>query len=220
MQIDPLFLLSSAPELLKGLEFTLWLVLSSLAIGIVIGLCVCFGKMYAHGMLQKICVVYVVVARGIPEIVVMFWVYYCCPLVFSARPSGFWSAAIAMALYSGAMLAELFRAGIQSVPSGQHQAAKALGLPSLWLWLEIIGPQALRTMIPALLGLLSLQIKVSGMASAIGVGELVYRTTILAGQNFRYFELYTTAGLIYFVVIFSLSAMARSYEQRLKGASI
>lgn len=219
MQFDPLYVLSAIPELLKGLQFTLWLVLASTVLGVLIGLLVCFGKLYATGPLNMACRVYVIVVRGIPEIIVMFWVYYCCPLVFNARPSGFASAAIAMALYSGAMLAEIFRAGIQAVPSGQHQAAKALGLPSLWLWLEVIGPQAVRTMIPALLGILSLQIKISGMASAIGVGELVYRTTILAGQNFRYFELYTTAGLIYFMIIFALSAMARAYELRLRGTA-
>jgi His/Glu/Gln/Arg/opine family amino acid ABC transporter permease subunit len=217
MHFDPRFVLSVLPELLKGLQFTFWLVLVSSVLGIVIGLGVCFGKLYATGFLNRLCRVYVVVVRGIPEIVVMFWVYYCCPLVLDARPSGFVSAAIAMALYSGAMLAEVFRAGIQAVPAGQHQAAKALGLPSLWLWLEIIGPQALRTMIPALLGLLSLQIKVSGIASAIGVGELVYTTTILSGQSFRYFELFTTVGLIYFAIIFALSALARAYELRLRN---
>jgi ABC-type amino acid transport system permease subunit len=72
-------------------------------------------------------------------------------------------------------------------------------------------------MIPALLGVLSLQIKISGMSSAIGVGELVYTANILGGQTYRYFDLYTTIGAMYFVIIFIISLVARQYEARLRS---
>lgn len=217
MHFDFGFLISSFPQLLSGLGNTLLLVCVSSVIGVLIGLGVCMGKLYATGALNRLCRIYIAVVRGIPEIVVMFWVYYCFPLMFNVRPSGFASAAIAMALYSGAMLAEVFRAGILAVPRGQHHAAHALGMPDFWIWAEIIAPQALRTMIPALLGVLSLEIKISGIASAIGFGELVYTSTILGAQSFRYFELFTAIGIVYFVLIFALSSAARGYEARLRS---
>ncbi len=216
MRLDFAFILESLPALMGGLMVTIALVALATALGVAIGLVVCFGKLYAVGPFNLLCRTYVVVIRGIPEIVIMFWIYYCGPLLFDSRPSGFTSAVISMGVYSGAMLAEVFRAGILAVPKGQHQAAHALGLPTFWVWWSIIGPQAFRMMIPALLGILALQIKISGIASAIGVGELVYTASILGGQTYRYFDLFTTIGVIYFVLIFSISMMARRYEARLR----
>ena len=97
-----------------------------------------------------------------------------------------------------ALLSEIFRAGILAVPRGQEEAAQALGVPAFWAWAEVILPQALRIMIPAFIGLVTLVVKVSGLASAIGVGELVHEASIVSGQSYRYLELFSAVGALLF----------------------
>ncbi len=215
MHFDTHVIVEHLPELLHGVRFTILLVLFSLAIGTILGLVACLGKLMERGLLFWIASVYVTVMRGIPEMVVMFWIYYCGPLILNTRLSSFAAATTSMSLYAGAFLAEIFRAGILAVPRGQSEAARALGIPELSTWVEIIMPQALRMMIPAFIGLVTLVVKISGLASAIGVGELVYEASIVSGQTYRYFELFTAVAICYFVLIFPLSLLAQRYERKL-----
>jgi His/Glu/Gln/Arg/opine family amino acid ABC transporter permease subunit len=219
MQFDTGVIIQHLPDLARGLQLTVLLVVVSLGIGALLGLVGCFGKLLGRGLLSWLAAGYVTVMRGVPEMVVMFWVYYCGPLILHTRLSSFSSAAAAMSLYAGAFLAEIFRAGILAVPRGQGEAARALGLPGFWIWVDVILPQALRTMIPAFIGLVTLVVKISGLASAIGVGELVYEASIISGQTYRYFELFTAVGIFYFLLIFPLSLLAQSYERKLARKS-
>ncbi len=215
MHFDTNTIVQHLPELLHGVQFTILLVLLSLAIGAALGLVACLGKLLERGLLYWIASVYVTVMRGIPEMVVMFWIYYCGPLILNTRLSSFSAAVASMSLYAGAFLAEIFRAGILAVPRGQGEAAHALGIPEFSTWAEVILPQALRVMIPAFIGLATVVVKVSGLASAIGVGELVYEASIVSGQTYRYFELFTAVGIFYFMLIFPLSLLAQRYERHL-----
>ena len=213
MHFDTTVIVRNLPALLAGAKLTVLLVLVSLAIGMVFGMIACAGKLLGRGLLCWIASAYVTVMRGIPEMVVMFWIYYCGPLILDTRLSSFAAATASMSLYAGAFLAEIFRAGILAVPRGQAEAARALGIPEPSTWAEVILPQALRTMIPAFIGLVTLIVKVSGLASAIGVAELVYQANIISGQSYRYFELFTAVGIFYFVLIFPLSLLAQHYER-------
>ncbi|HLX28023.1 MAG TPA: amino acid ABC transporter permease [Casimicrobiaceae bacterium] len=213
MHFDTTVIVRHLPELLSGLRLTLLLVLVALAAGIVLGMIACLGKLLQRGPLCWIASTYVTVMRGIPEMVVMFWIYYCGPLILGAKLSSFAAAASSMSLYAGAFLAEIFRAGILAVPRGQTEAARALGIPEVFTWAEVVLPQALRTMIPAFIGVVTLIVKVSGLASAIGVAELVYEANIVSGQSYRYFELFTAVGIFYFALIFPLSLLAQRYER-------
>jgi His/Glu/Gln/Arg/opine family amino acid ABC transporter permease subunit len=215
MHFDTHTIIRHLPELLQGVQLTMLLVLTSLAIGVVVGLVACLGKLLERGLLCWIASVYVMVMRGIPEMVVMFWIYYCGPLILNTRLSSFSAATASMSLYAGAFLAEIFRAGILAVPRGQGEAARALAIPELSLWAEVILPQALRMMIPAFIGVVTLVVKISGLASAIGVGELVYEASIVSGQTYRHFELFTAVAIFYFMLIFPLSLLAQSYERKL-----
>jgi His/Glu/Gln/Arg/opine family amino acid ABC transporter permease subunit len=215
MHFDTRVIIEHLPELLHGVRLTILLVLASLAIGSVLGLVACLGKLMERGLLFWIATVYVAVMRGIPEMVVMFWIYYCGPLILNTRLSSFSAATASMSLYAGAFLAEIFRAGVLAVSRGQSEAARALGIPELSTWVEIILPQAVRMMIPAFIGLVTLVVKISGLASAIGASELVYEANIVSGQTYRYFELFTAVAVFYFVLIFPLSQVAQHYERRL-----
>lgn len=205
----------SLPELWVGLKFTLLLVFVSLAIGTVIGLLVCLGRLLGRGLLVRLCTAYTTIFRGIPEVVLMFWIYYCGPLLGGVRPSSLVAALVAMSLYVGALLSEVFRGGILAVPRGQSEAARSLGVPEFWVWTSVILPQAFRIVIPALIGVVALTVKVSGIASTIGVADLVYQANVVAGQSYRYFELFTAVGIFYFLILFPMSMIAKSYERKL-----
>jgi His/Glu/Gln/Arg/opine family amino acid ABC transporter permease subunit len=215
MSFDTTVILQHLPELWAGLRLTLLLVLVSFGVGAGLGLVGCIGKLMGRGLLSWIATGYVAVMRSIPEMVVMFWIYYCGPLVLHAKLGSFAAAATSMSLFAGAFLAEIFRAGVLAVPRGQVEAARALGMSPPATWIEIVLPQAIRLMIPAFIGLVTLVLKISGLASAIGVAELVYQASILGGQSYRYLELFTSVGAIYFVLIFPLSLLAQSYERHL-----
>jgi His/Glu/Gln/Arg/opine family amino acid ABC transporter permease subunit len=214
MHFDSSVIVRNLPQLWLGFETTLFLVAASLFLGSLLGLLACFGKLAGRNALYWLSNTYIVVMRGTPEIVVMFWIYYCGPLILNTRLGSFDAALASMTLYAGANFAEILRAGILAVPRGQTEAAKALGLPAPWVWISIVIPQAFRIVVPPLLGLVTLVVKISGIASAIGVGEMVYQADIIAGQSYRYFELFTAVGLAYFVLIFPLSLTAQYYERR------
>jgi len=217
MHFDSHIVLQHLPELASGLRLTVLLVLVSLALGIAFGLLACCGKLLGRGLLYWLAAGYVALLRGLPEMVVLFWIYYCGPLILAMKLSSFASAAAAMSLYAGAFLAEIFRAGILAVPRGQSEAARALGIPPFWIWAKVVMPQAVRMMIPAFIGIVTLIVKVSGLASAIGVGELVYQASIVSAETYRYFELFTAVGAFYFLLIFPLSLLAQRYERALRS---
>jgi His/Glu/Gln/Arg/opine family amino acid ABC transporter permease subunit len=115
---------------LAGIWLTVVIVFLSLVVAIVIGLLVCAGTLLGKGFVHDLCVGYVALFRALPEPVIIFWMYYCGPLILNSKLSAFESGTIALAIPSGAYLAEIFRAGIQAVPRGQIEAGRALGLPS------------------------------------------------------------------------------------------
>jgi His/Glu/Gln/Arg/opine family amino acid ABC transporter permease subunit len=215
MAFDMRVVWDSLPFLLGGLWLTVLVSLAALAVGAVIGLLVCAGTMLGRGLVYRLCVAYVSLFRTLPETVLIFWLYYCIPLVLNHRPTAFNSAVMALAIPAAAYFAEIFRAGIESVPRGQVEAARAIGLSPFWLLWDIIAPQALRTMIPPILGLSTIVIKNSALVSVIGVEELFYRATVYAGQTFRYFELLTSAAVLFFLLILPLSVLVQLRERRL-----
>jgi His/Glu/Gln/Arg/opine family amino acid ABC transporter permease subunit len=215
MRFDSGIILHHLPQLFSGFEMTVLLVVLSLALGTLLGFAACLGKLVGRGPLYAMAASYVACLRGTPEMVVMFWIYYCGPLLLGSRISSVGAAVASMSLYAGALLAEIFRAGVLAVPRGQIEAARALGLSEPWIWISVIMPQALRMMIPAFIGVVTLIVKVSGLASAIGVAELVYQANIASAESYRYFELFTGVGIFYFLLIFPLSMLAQREERRL-----
>ena len=217
MSFDTLVVWQNLPFLLSGLWLTIVIVVLSLAIAIAIGTLACAGMMLGGTVTRGISTNYVSVFRALPEPIIIFWLYYCSPLLLNTKLSAFESGAIALAVPSGAYLAEIFRAGIQAVPRGQIEAARALGLPSFWLVWDVLAPQALRMMIPPILGVVTILMKNSALVSAIGVEELFYRATVLGGQTFRYFEFLSITAVIYFVLILPLSMLVQWQERRLSA---
>jgi His/Glu/Gln/Arg/opine family amino acid ABC transporter permease subunit len=203
------------PDLLSAAWVSIYLCGISLVIGAFFGLILCVGKLQGRGPFYRFSTGFIDFFRTIPEMVVVFWVYFCLPLVLTVRLSGVACGIIALSVYAAAFLAEIFRAGVQSIPRGQIEAAQALGIQAPAVWWKIIAPQAARNMLPPFMNFLTELLKSSALLSAIGVEELVYRASILGGQTYRYVELLTAVAMLYFAIIFPLSLAARQWETHL-----
>lgn len=203
------------PLLGSALVTTLELVIASLVLASLIGVILCFGRLIGKGALGWLATAYVSMFRGLPETVLIFWIYYCGPFVFDARLSSFASGVLSLSLVAGAYMGEIFRAGVLAVPRGQYEAADALGLSKANLIRDVAAPQAFRIMLPAIFSQITILTKNSSIVSAIGVAELFYRGSTLAGDTFRYFEIFSAVGLVYFALIFPLSLLSQRLERTL-----
>ena len=203
------------PELLQAFWVTVWISVISLLIGIIIGLFACLGKLSRQGLSYRLSTGFIDFFRTIPEVVLIFWVYACLPLLLSVRISGEICGIIALSLFSGAYLAEIFRAGVLAVPRGQVDAAHALAIPRLNIWSRIIIPPAIRRMMPASINFLTELLKATSLLSAISVGEMAYQASVLGAKTLSYVEFLSAIAVLYFLLIFPFSLWARRAEKKL-----
>lgn len=219
MILDTKAFLGAFPVLAAGLATTMWITVAAMLVGSIIGAVACIGRLHGRGALNALSTTYINLFRGLPETVLVFWIYACGPLVLDMRLSSDASGILALALVAGSYLGEIFRAGVLAIPRGHRDAADALGLTAIDSLRYIVIPQAFRIMLPALFSLLTIVIKNSSIVSAIGVAELFYRANVLAGDNFKYFEIFSAAGALYFLLIFPLSLASQKLERRLAAGS-
>ena len=167
---------SSFPLLLSGLRITLLLGVVSIIAGLVSGLFIALTRIYGARPLGIVAKVYTDVFRSIPILVLLIVVYYALPFV-GLRLSPFMSAAVALTLVSGAYTAEIFRAGIEAIPSGQFEASQALGLGYRHMMLDVILPQAVRIVIPPLTNNCINVVKDTALASVVAMPDLLKQAT-------------------------------------------
>jgi polar amino acid transport system permease protein len=167
---------SSFPLLLSGLRITLLLGVVSIIAGLVSGLFIALTRIYGARPFRIVAKVYTDVFRSIPILVLLIVVYYALPFV-GLRLSPFMSAAVALTLVSGAYTAEIFRAGIEAIPSGQFEASQALGLGYRHMMLDVILPQAVRIVIPPLTNNCINVIKDTALASVVAMPDLLKQAT-------------------------------------------
>ncbi|MDH3741147.1 MAG: amino acid ABC transporter permease [Hyphomicrobiales bacterium] len=206
--------LQNYPLLIDGFWITVQVTLIALTIGILFGAAICAMRLSGARGLDRIAAAYIVFFRATPEMVLIFWGYFCLPLIFQLRVSGLWTGSIALGLVTAAYLAEIFRAGINAVPQGEVEAATALGLKFSPKWRFVILPQAMRLMVPPLVNYFTELLKNTTLLSGIGVAELALQAYLLGGQTFRYVEFLSAIALIYFAIIFPLSLLSRRLEHR------
>ena len=214
MEFDFHTLMRYQSVLWYGLWMTVVMSVVSLGIGTAIGLLACIGKLTERGIGYHLASGFIDFFRTIPEVVIIFWVYYCFPILIRITISAEACGIIALSLFAGAFLAEIFRAGVLAVPQGQVEAANALGIPTYHIWRKIILPVAVRRMIPAFMNFLTDLVKASALLSAIGIGELFYQASVLGNTTYRHMEFFTAIAVLYFGIIFPLSVYARRAERR------
>ncbi|MCV7229837.1 amino acid ABC transporter permease [Mycolicibacterium komossense] len=167
-------------------------------------------------LLRWIAAIYVALIRGIPVLLVIFFVYFGLPLLNpgSSLPE-YWAAVIALSVFAAAYIAELVRGSIQAVPRGQFEAAQALGMSYAQQMRWVVVPQAARIIIPPGVGFLVVLIKDSSLVAVIGLVELTRAGNVVSSLTADPILTYLIVGLFYFVICFALSTAARWYEQRL-----
>ncbi len=206
--------------LLLSLVQTMLLTLLSLVFAFIIGLI--FGIMNVTKIkpLNFIATVYVDGVRGVPLIVLAYFTYFGIPMFIrnlgfsDFRFSALTAGTIALSMNAGAYMAEIFRAGIQSVDKGQMEAARSLGLGYGKSMQKVVLPQAIRTMIPSIINQFIISLKDTSILSVIGFPELTKAGNIIVAINFDVFGVWAVVAIIYMVVIVTLSRLAKKIERR------
>ena len=201
--------------LLDGLYYTIALSVTAILISIILGLLVALPGLASQRPARVVNRVYVELVRAVPILVLILWVYYGLPQVADISISVFWAGVLALAISDSAFQAEIFRAGIQSIDRGQHEAAHSISLSYVDKMRYVILPQAIKRILPALGNQLVYMLKMSSLVSVIGMEELTRRANELVVTEYRPLEIYTVLVLEYLVLILVVSAAVRWFEMRM-----
>lgn len=169
------------------------------------------------GVLKFIMACYVEFFRGTPMMAQAMFIYFGSSYVFNINMSMWFAAFFIVSINTGAYMAETVRGGILSVDEGQTEAAKAIGMTHVQTMINVILPQALRNIMPQIGNNLIINIKDTCVLSIIGIVELFYTTKGVAGAYYTYFESFTIAMAMYFVLTFTCSRLLRLLEQKMDG---
>ena len=201
--------------LIDGLYYTIALSVTAILISVVVGLLIALPGLARARPPRIINRVYVELVRAVPILVLILWVYYGLPQVADIAISMFWAGVLALAISDSAFQAEIFRAGIQSIDRGQHEAAHSISLSYVDKMRFVILPQAIKRILPALGNQLVYMLKMSSLVSVIGMQELTRRANELVVTEYRPLEIYTVLVLEYLALILMVSAGVRWVERRM-----
>ena len=201
------------PELLQGLVVTVLATLLGSMVAFALGMVWTLVRMLRIPLLTPSVSFFVEFIRGTPLLIQLYFLYYVLPtwgLTISPLPTGIFG----LGLFYSAYAAEIFRAGIEDLPPGQWEAALTLGLPVRRVWLGIILPQAIRSVVPILGNVVISMFKQSSLLSTITVFELLAAGLNIGSVNYRYVEPLTLVGAFYFAISFLSARIVRSLEAK------
>lgn len=207
--------------LLKAMGQTLLLALWGLVFGCILGIFFGLFSVVKNKACNIISLIYVNVIRGVPMIVLAFFVYIGVPYAFRTilnspmRFSILQAGIICLALNCGAYMSEIIRAGIQAIDPGQMEAARSLGLTYCRSMFRVVLPQAIKNMIPSIVNQFIITLKDTSILSVIGFPELVNKAQNIIGINFKSFQVWGIVAIMYLIVILALQQVAKALERRL-----
>lgn len=201
--------------LISGLGWTVSLALCAIALSVVTGLLMALLGLSRHRTAVAANRIYVEALRAVPMLVMVLWVFYGLPVVIGLKLDVFAAGVLALALCDSAFEAEIFRAGIQSIDRGQHEAAETLGLGFADKMRFIVLPQAIRRVLPPLGNQFVYMLKTSSLVSVIGLAELTRKANELVVTEYRPLEIYTFLILEYLVLILIVSWAVRRLEGKM-----
>lgn len=204
--------------LLQGLKWTLALTIIGFIGGGIFGLLVALARTAESPLVRRITAGFIAVFQGTPLLMQLFVVYYGVALL-GINVDAWIAVAVAFTLHASAYLGEIWRGGIQAVPRGQTEAAKALSLHYVSIMKDVVLPQALRISLPATIGFLVQLIKGTSLAAIVGFVELSRAGQIVSNQTFRPLTVFALVGVIYFLICWPLSLWGAGFEKRLQTAS-
>lgn len=207
--------------LLRAMGQTLLLALCGLFFACILGMFFGLLSVLKNKACNAVALVFVNAIRGVPMIVLAYFVFFGIPYFFnnmvgiSFTLTALQAGTICLALNCGAYMAEIIRAGIQSVDIGQMEAARSLGLPYWRAMYRVVLPQAIRTMIPSIINQFIITLKDTSILSVIGFPELVNTAKNVQANTFKAFQTWGIVAIMYLIVITILSVVAKRLERRL-----
>jgi polar amino acid transport system permease protein len=209
-------LVSFIPALLTGLVLTVILVVASAIIGSIVGLLLGVAATSPLAVARWISNIYTNVIRGIPPLIILFFMYFALPLVLPALTlSAITTGIIGLSIYAAAYVGEIFRGSILAIPQGQSEAADILAMSYSTKMRHVILPQALKIAMPSAIGFLISLVKASSLASVIGVTELTSEGHIVSTINNEPLTVFLIVAALYFVISYPLALLGRRLERRL-----
>lgn len=215
-----------------GVKNTILLSILAVIFGVLLGVVLALLKLSSSRILRFFASAYIEFIRGTPLLVQLYIIYYGLPglgINFPEIPifktilgisfADFMAGVITMGINSGAYVAEIFRAGIQAIDKGQMEAARSLGMPHGMAMRNIILPQAVRNILPALGNEFVVVIKESSIVSVIGIAELMYNADTVRGNSFQPYEPLLVAAVLYFLMTFPLSKLLAYFERRMRAGA-
>ena len=207
---------TSFPLLLLGAGVTIKITAMSVALGVLIGLFVGIARICRVKPLRFLAAVYVDFFRGTPLLVQIFLVYFALPVITGQRVDPFVAAIGSCGINSGAYVAEIFRAGIQSIDKGQMEAGRSLGMTWVQTMRYIIVPQAFKRVIPPLGNEFIALLKDSSLVSVIGFEELTRRGQLIIAKTYGSLEIWLSVAVIYLAMTLTISRFVAYLERRYK----
>lgn len=200
--------------LLQGLGITIKISAISMGFALLLGLAVALFRLSPSPVARLIARTYLEISRNTPLLIQLFFIYFVLGPVLGLER--FTSAVLALSLFEGAYISEIFRSGIVSVNTGQQEAAASIGLNTFYTYRFIILPQAIRTILPPLTSQAISLIKDSALVSTIAIYDLSMQAQSLISETYLTFELWFTVALLYLVITITLSLIVTALEKRLK----
>ncbi|MCG6973058.1 MAG: amino acid ABC transporter permease [Desulfobacterales bacterium] len=193
-------ILEALPYLLKGAVVTSGIVIGAMGIGLVLGVHMAVGQVYGNRAFRWLVNLYVWFFRGVPVLVLLFLFYFGLFTLAGLNLSAFAASILVLGMTTAAYQSQIFRGAILSLPRGQLQAARALGMSDTKAIISIILPQALRFSIPGWSNEYSIILKDSALAFVLGTSEIMARSHFVASRTYQELPLYITAGCLYFIL--------------------
>ena len=212
LELNLSIITENLPLLLKGAGITLEITALSVGLGLLIGMFVGVAKLSDNRLIRGLASVYVDCIRGTPLLVQIFLVYFALPQIIGHRIDPFVAAVGACSINSGAYVAEIFRAGIQSIDKGQMEAARSLGMNHKKAMQYIILPQAVKRVIPPLCNEFIVLLKDTSLLAVIGVTEIMKVGQIYTSTSYAPFPAYIGVACVYLILTFTISRVVHYVE--------
>jgi His/Glu/Gln/Arg/opine family amino acid ABC transporter permease subunit len=193
---------------------TLRLAIPAIVLGFALGIVVGLARLARAPWIRLPATVYVEFFRGVPLVMVIFWIWFIIPQLLGLPIPEYGVALTAFVIFEAAYFGEIVRAGVQSVARGQVEAATALGMTATKTMAYVVLPQALRNMVPSLVTQMIVLFKDTSLASIIGYVDLTKAAQIVNNREIKPFELYLFIAVVYWICTYSMSTFARRLERR------
>ncbi|TQK53401.1 amino acid ABC transporter membrane protein 2 (PAAT family) [Brevibacillus sp. AG162] len=206
------FTWSILPEILQAIQTTIVATLAGFVLAMVGGLVLAFGRRSKRRVLSWSSAAFIEFVRSTPLLVQLYFLFYGLPAIgISLGPLT--SGVLGLGIHYSCYLSEVYRSGIDAVPRGQWEAARALNFSIGQTWLRIILPQAIRPVVPVLGNYLIVMFKETPILSAITLVEMLATAKIIGAESFRYLEAFTVVGLLFLVLSYGSSLLIKKWEQ-------